>query len=91
MGKMTKWTAHNLVAVAASLTKTGGETIKAAYIPEGLTKSLLIFKPKRLTLLFKDWFLGMTHQVNTPPLSRCPLCQKASRLSPTHPIHRLSP
>ncbi len=66
---MTKRTAYNLVAVAASFTKTGGETINAAYIPEALTKSLLILKPKRPTLLFQDWFLSWDDSPGQHPAS----------------------
>jgi hypothetical protein len=49
--KMNKRTASVVIAVAATGSKTGGKTIKAAYSKKALARSVAIFKPKKVHIV----------------------------------------
>jgi hypothetical protein len=60
----------------ATLPKTGGEIIHAAYIKKALAESLAFLKPKRPGFSSLDWFL---------------YCGEDARRSATHPIRQILP
>jgi hypothetical protein len=51
--------------LVATLPKTDGEIIHAAYIKKALAESLAIFKPKRPGFSSLDWFLYCSEDVKT--------------------------